>query len=91
MPRKTGNQSGNSAYLKQIAAAMKALSNENRLAVFEQIRTGNGTGKLDADNQLTVCEVASNFDISLSTISHHIKELRSAGLITCERQGQTIR
>jgi len=42
-------------------------------------------------NQLTVCEVASNFDISLSTISHHIKELRSAGLITCERQGQTIR
>jgi DNA-binding transcriptional ArsR family regulator len=38
----------------------------------------------------TVCSVASNFDISLSTISHHIKELRNADLVRCERQGQTI-
>ncbi len=74
-----------------IVAAMKALSNENRLAIFEQIRSGHGQGMLDPDNQLTVCEVASNFNIALSTISHHIKELRGAGLISCERQGQTIR
>lgn len=75
----------------QIVAAMKALSNENRLAIFEQIRSGHGQGLLDAENQLTICEVASNFNIALSTISHHIKELRGAGLIACERQGQTIR
>ena len=75
----------------QIVAAMKALSNENRLAIFEHIRSGQGQGVLDHDNQLTVCEVASNFNIALSTISHHIKELRGAGLIACERQGQTIR
>lgn len=80
-----------SEQMARVVAAMKALSNENRLAIFEHIRSGQGQGTLDADNQLTVCEVASNFDIALSTISHHIKELRSAGLVTCERQGQTIR
>jgi DNA-binding transcriptional ArsR family regulator len=34
--------------------------------------------------------VAEKFDISLSTISHHIKELRAAGLVRCEREGQSI-
>lgn len=29
--------------------------------------------------------------LSRSTISHHFKELRNAGLITCERQGQLYR
>ena len=75
----------------RIVAAMKALSNENRLAIFERIRSGQGQGTLDSDDQLTVCEVASTFNIALSTISHHIKELRAGGLITCGRQGQTIR
>jgi DNA-binding transcriptional ArsR family regulator len=75
---------------ERVVAALKALSNENRLAVFEQIRAGRGRGELDEDNRLSVCGVAGEFDISLSTISHHIKELRAAGLVRCERQGQTI-
>ncbi len=29
--------------------------------------------------------------LSRSTISHHFKELQNAGLITCEREGQTYR
>ena len=65
-----------SEQMARVVAAMKALSNENRLAIFEHIRSGQGRGTLDADDQLTICEVASNFDIALSTISHHIKELR---------------
>lgn len=73
-----------------VIAAMKALSNENRLAIFEQIRGGHGKGRVDQENRLTVCEVASGFDVALSTISHHLKELRGAGLITCERRGQSI-
>jgi DNA-binding transcriptional ArsR family regulator len=76
--------------LKKVVAAMKALSNENRLAMFEYIRAGHGKGNLDDENRLSVCDVASNFEMALSTISHHMKELRSAGLISCERDGQTI-
>jgi ArsR family transcriptional regulator len=30
-------------------------------------------------------------DLSRSTISHHFKELQNAGLITCEREGQSFR
>jgi len=29
-------------------------------------------------------------DVSLSTVSHYLKELRSAGLIRCEKGGQTV-
>jgi DNA-binding transcriptional ArsR family regulator len=75
---------------KRVVMALKALSNENRMAIFEHIRKGRGHGQLDADNRLSVCCVADNFSISLSTISHHIKELRAAGLVNCERQGQNI-
>ena len=74
----------------RVVKALKALSNENRMAIFEQIRAGHGRGRLDADNRLSVCTVAEKFNISLSTISHHIKELRAAGLVGCEREGQSI-
>jgi ArsR family transcriptional regulator len=74
----------------RVVAAFKALSNETRLGVFEHIRLGRGKASLDQEMRPSVCNVASNFDISLSTISHHIKELRNADLVRCERQGQTI-
>ena len=76
---------------ERVVAAFKALSNETRLRVFEQIRLGLGQTSLNEDMRPGVCGVASKFDISLSTISHHIKELRNAGLVRCERQGQMIR
>ncbi len=75
---------------KRVVMAMKALSNENRMAIFEQIRAGHGIGQLDAENRLSVCCVAEKFNICLSTISHHIKELKAAGLVHCERQGQSF-
>jgi DNA-binding transcriptional ArsR family regulator len=75
---------------ERVVAALKALSNENRMAVFEQIRAGRGRGKVDEENRLSVCGVAGEFKISLSTISHHIKELKAAGLVHCERQGQSM-
>jgi DNA-binding transcriptional ArsR family regulator len=89
MPRKEGN--GKPTHdMERVVAAFKALSNETRLGVFEQIRLGCGKASLDQESRPSVCNVASNFNISLSTISHHIKELRNADLVHCERQGQTI-
>jgi DNA-binding transcriptional ArsR family regulator len=75
---------------KKVVAAMKALSNENRLAMFEYIRSGHGKGSINDENRLSVCDVAGNFDMALSTISHHMKELRNADLIKCVRDGQTV-
>jgi DNA-binding transcriptional ArsR family regulator len=86
MPKKPQNTQAEER--ERLVAAFKALSNDNRLAVFEQIRRGLGKGTLDDENRVTVCTVAENFDISLSTISHHIKELKAAKLVRCEKQGQ---
>ncbi len=29
-------------------------------------------------------------DVSRSTVSHHLKELEASGLVSCERQGQSM-
>jgi ArsR family transcriptional regulator, arsenate/arsenite/antimonite-responsive transcriptional repressor len=73
-----------------LAEAFKALSNKNRLSIFEQIRAGCTKAQLDGDNRLAVCAVANAVRLAPSTISHHVKELRHANLVRCERQGQSI-
>ena len=88
MPKQT--KGAKSQDRDRVVKALKALSNENRMAIFEQIRAGHGRGRLDSEDRLSVCKVAEKFDISLSTISHHIKELRAGGLVRCERRGQSI-
>jgi ArsR family transcriptional regulator len=88
MPKRT--KEAKSQDRERVVKALKALSNENRMAIFEQIRRGHGRGQFNAENRLSVCTVAEKFNISLSTISHHIKELRAAGLVRCEREGQSI-
>ncbi len=89
-PAKQNSQCKPPADMARMSAAFKALSNETRLSVFEQIRLGHGRAVLDEKKGPPVCSVASNFNIALSTVSHHIKELRNAGLIRCDRHGQTI-
>jgi ArsR family transcriptional regulator len=36
---------------------------------------------------LCVCEIQAAFDLAQPTISHHLKVLREAGLVECERRG----
>jgi ArsR family transcriptional regulator len=37
-----------------------------------------------------VCELTEAFDLSGPTISHHLKVLREAGLVDCERRGTWV-
>ncbi len=37
-----------------------------------------------------VCEIASIFNLTQPTISHHLKVLRDAGLVDCERRGTWV-
>lgn len=39
---------------------------------------------------LSVNEIALNFDITLPSLSHHLTTLKNADLVTCERRGQQI-
>lgn len=74
---------------ERLVQIFKALSSEQRLRLFLMIRD-NCCGREEFfDKAFTnACEC---LDISRSTVSHHLKELQNAGLITCERTGQSFR
>ena len=81
--------------MEELARIFKALSDTNRLAIFHNVREGFECCTVLPDGNLersgnTVSEIAGEFELSLSTVSHHLKELRNAGLIVCERRGQRV-
>ena len=60
--------------------AFKALSDPTRRRILELLRAGD----------LSAGQIAEQFDISKPSISNHLGILRSAGLMSSERQGQSI-
>jgi DNA-binding transcriptional ArsR family regulator len=67
----------------ELAAAFKALGDPVRLRLLSLIASHPG-------GQACVCEISATFDVSQPTISHHLKLLRSAGLLDCERRGTWV-
>jgi ArsR family transcriptional regulator, arsenate/arsenite/antimonite-responsive transcriptional repressor len=65
----------------QRAAVFKALSDPNRLRMLALIAAQ------PAAEPLCACDVESAFALSQPTISHHLKVLREAGLISVTRRG----
>ena len=60
-------------------AIFKALGDPTRLGIFRLIAA--------QDAPICVCDVTDRFDVSQPTISHHLKVLRDAGLVTASRRG----
>ena len=75
-----------------VAKVFKALADETRLAIFELVRARcpEGCRLTQAELGHTVSEIAEYFDLALPTVSHHLKELRNAGLIRCEKRGRWV-
>lgn len=67
----------------KLAAMFKALGDPVRLRLLSLIASHPG-------GQACVCEISETFDVSQPTISHHLKLLRSAGLLDCERRGTWV-
>jgi ArsR family transcriptional regulator len=83
--------------VEKFAEMFKALSNPNRLKIFMRLCSCCQPGTLRSINPNTdlegcacVGELGQDLGIVASTISHHIKELKQAGLIRMERRGQKI-
>lgn len=76
----------------EMARIFKALSDPNRLKILQILREccPSGCALSEADEGNSVSEIAEQFELSLSTVSHHLKELRIAGIIVCEKRGQTV-
>ncbi|MFJ3798251.1 ArsR/SmtB family transcription factor [Streptomyces sp. NPDC090088] len=67
-----------------LAKAFKALGDPVRLRLLSMIASRGEGG------EICVCELTPAFDLSQPTISHHLKLLRQAGLIDCERRGTWV-
>ena len=63
----------------RMAEVAKALGDPIRLQVVDVLRRHAG--------QVCVCELVPLFDVSQSTLSHHLGKLRAAGIVDSERRG----
>ena len=75
--------------MQDISKRLKALSHKNRLAIFEYLCSQDLACR-DSAGRCNVGDIASQFDLALSTVSHHLKVLYEADLINCEQQGQHV-
>jgi ArsR family transcriptional regulator len=79
--------------VEKFSEIFKALSNPNRLKIFLRLVSCCVPGTVwsfEPHGSTYVGDVAKNLEIVPSTVSHHIKELRQAGLIKMRRSGQKI-
>ncbi|MEO6914182.1 MAG: metalloregulator ArsR/SmtB family transcription factor, partial [Candidatus Baltobacteraceae bacterium] len=43
-----------------------------------------------AEDEVCVCDFTAGLPLNQPTVSHHLKILRDAGLVTCERRGTWV-
>lgn len=66
-----------------VAEKFKALSDPVRLRLLSSIASRTG-------GEACVCDISVGLDVSQPTISHHLKVLRDAGLLTSERRASWV-
>ncbi len=64
---------------ERMAEIAKALGDPIRLTLVDVLRKHAG--------RVCVCELVPLFFVSQSTLSHHLKKLRDAGIVDSERKG----
>ena len=63
----------------RLVGIFKALADPTRLDIFRLVAA--------QDAPLCACDVVERFAVSQPTVSHHMKVLRDAGLVSVSRQG----
>jgi ArsR family transcriptional regulator, arsenate/arsenite/antimonite-responsive transcriptional repressor len=61
-------------------AVLRALADPVRLAVVDEL----------AREDACACELRKQFDLSAPLLSHHLKVLREAGLVSCAKVGRRV-
>jgi ArsR family transcriptional regulator len=65
-----------------LAILFKALSDPHRLAIVAMLSA--------AADEICVCDFTSELPLNQPAVSHHLRILREAGLVTCERRGTWV-
>lgn len=60
---------------------LQAAADRTRLAILRQLAAGGG---------VCACDFTDCCDVGQPTVSHHLRVLREAGVVTSERRGQWI-
>ena len=63
---------------ERLARGFKALADPTRVAIVN---------RLAGAEEVCVCELVEDFELSQPTISHHLKILRESGLVDSRRRG----
>lgn len=66
---------------QRLAGLLKAVADPNRLRILALLAAQ------PAAEPLCVCDVEGAFELSQPTISHHLRVLREAGLLTVSKRG----
>jgi ArsR family transcriptional regulator, arsenate/arsenite/antimonite-responsive transcriptional repressor len=64
------------------ASLLKALADPHRLTMLATLAR--------AEDEVCVCDFTGALPLEQPTVSHHLKILRAAGLVTCERRGTWV-
>jgi ArsR family transcriptional regulator, arsenate/arsenite/antimonite-responsive transcriptional repressor len=64
------------------AGLFKALGDPHRLAMLATLAR--------ADDEVCVCDFTGALPLEQPTVSHHLRILREAALVTCERRGTWV-
>jgi len=67
----------------ELATKLKALSDPVRLRLLSVVASHAG-------GEACVCDLSAGIDLTQPTISHHLKVLRTAGLLDSERRGSWV-
>ena len=77
--------------LQQMARMFKALANPHRLRIFRDLAACVcGVSKSPEEFRNCQCGFAERYGLAPSTVSHHFKELREAGLIHMTREAKSV-
>jgi len=64
------------------AALLKALADPNRLTILATLADGDG--------EVCVCDFTDALPLNQPAVSHHLRILREAELVDCERRGTWV-
>ena len=69
-----------SSRIKYLSELMKLVGEKNRLKILCLLR----------DNEHCVCEILEHLELSQSLVSHHLSDLKEAGLVEDEGKGRRV-